>query len=213
MEKGTYEKILINLKYTRNEWREFDEISSIVLNDGRGIYPNWQYMRFLIKDNGDILIKHGKSEPYGARLIGSFMVSYDGFSISFPKGDIISPTEYYTKFRFPVEGDIIRLSDKKLLGEFLVSKVSVRMNAIIINLANPLYYKNRGRLSFYDPNSFDSELCMHSTAVEGVYMKFKENSGKPDKKYGVYHEIIKYKDIKEISLKVGSNGLSTYKLD
>ena len=102
MEKGNYEKVLTNLKYERNKWLELDEISSIILTDGRRcLYPNWQYLRFLIKDDGNILIRHGKSEPYGARLSGNFTISYDGYSITFPRIGIISPTDYYKTFRNP----------------------------------------------------------------------------------------------------------------
>ena len=54
---------------------------------------------------------------------------------------------------------------------------------------------------------------MHSTAVEGnLYEILSPNDAKADKNME-FTMMIKYKDIKEINLKVGSNGLSTYKLD
>jgi len=80
MKKEKYEEIIENLKLPKNTWITLTEFDSIVLSNGVGIYPNWQHMRFLLTDN-EIIIKHGYSEPYGARLAFRFSISTDGMSI------------------------------------------------------------------------------------------------------------------------------------
>ena len=83
------------------------EIESIILNDGRGIYPNWVHMRFLIT-NDSIVIKHGYSEPYGGRFNYRFAISNDAMSLSFPPSNILAPTLFTEPFRQPKVGDIVR---------------------------------------------------------------------------------------------------------
>lgn len=83
MKKEKFNEIIDNLKLERNEWQYLSEIASIVLKNGRGIYPNWEYERFLIT-NKHILIKHGISEPYGARLGTNFNIGMNHMDITFP---------------------------------------------------------------------------------------------------------------------------------
>lgn len=201
MKKEQFSEIIQNLKYEENEWLTLSEIDSIVLNDGRGIYPNWKHMRFKVFQD-HILIQHGDSVPYGGRLGTMFNVSNDRLQISFPPGSILVPTDYYSEYRNPKAGDILRLTNgHDVFSESLVQEVLPMANAFIIKLVNPIKLAKEFRVSFYDPSEYEPKLCMHSSEVEGLYMKFQVNNGK-EKKQGIFHEIIKVKEIAEIKLKL-----------
>lgn len=212
MKQERFNEIITNLKLERNKWIDLNEISSIVLSDGRGIYPNWKYLRFMILESS-ILVKHGDSEPYGARLVPTFNPSYDYESFSFPLNAIQS-TSYYSTYRLPETGDILRATyDSTTLWEAYILECVKSMNGLIIKTGSPHITKKPFHLSFYDPEEYDEGLCMHSTEVEGVYMKFKENKGKIKKGLGAVEEIIKVKNIQEINLRVGCTYYNkTYKL-
>ena len=59
MDKDKFEKLINELEFERNKWLDFSEIDTILLKNGRGIYPDWRHMRFMINDKNEILIKHG----------------------------------------------------------------------------------------------------------------------------------------------------------
>ena len=210
MTKEKYEEIIKNLNLEKNKWQTLTEIESIVLNDGIGIYPNWVHMRFLLTDN-EILIKHGSSVPYGSRLSCRFAISPNNMSLSFPPESVIVNSEFAVPFRKPKPGDILRATKgEKVLCECLVSKVMNVMNGFYIDLSNPLRFSNDARLSFYDPGMYSENDCIHGTEIEGIYLKFTENHGK-EKKFGIQHESIKIKEIKEINLKLLRHN-KTYKI-
>ena len=214
MTKERFEEIITNLKLEKNKWITLGEIESIIFSDGTGIYPNWKHIRFLITDGNEILVRHGDSEPYGARLNYIFSLSTDGCSLSFPPGNVVAQSEYYSNFRIPKSGDIIRstIGTEKCLSESIVSSVLNAGNMCLISTINPIVMNKESRLSFYDPSEYDADICMHSTESEGIYMKFHPNcNGKKDKKFGIYHDIIKIKNIAEINLKLFVK-LKTYKL-
>lgn len=212
MNKERFEEIIENLKLEREKWLTLTEIDSIVLNDGRGIYPNWVHMRFLITKENNIVIKHGSSEPYGTRFANRFSISPDCISLAFPPEAVISEIYYGGQFRLPREGDIIRstVGCFKVLSESMITKVYNTANTFYIDVTNPIKIKPDSHLSFYDPKEFNQDSCVHASEVEGIYLKFQENNGK-NKKYGVQHETIKVKQIKEINLKLSKLN-KTYKL-
>ena len=187
MTNEKYEEIIENLKLEKYKWITLTEFDSIVLSNGVGIYPNWQHMRFLLSDN-EIIVKHGSSEPYGARLGYRFSLAIDGSSIQFPADSIVAPSNYYTNFRKPQAGDIIRTTSgiNKIVSECMISNVCNAYNGFSIDVVNPIKFPKDGRLSFYDPKQYDEKTCIHGTEAEGIYMKFKENDGK-NKKYGIQH--------------------------
>lgn len=211
MEKEKFEEVIENLKLERYKWQYLNEFDSIEMKDGKGFYSDWKHLRFLIGDKF-IFVKHGISEPYGARLSYIFNISYDGTTVSFPPGNPVLPSDYYGEFRAPKQGDIIRstISTTNILSESLITEVYNSGNSFIIKVLNPIKMNKESKLSFYDPTVYDKELCMHSSEVEGIYMKFKENPGKKSK-YGIFHEIIKIKNIKSINLKL-SVKQKTYKI-
>lgn len=210
MDKLKFEEIIHKLELKKEEWMDLDEIESIVLKDGRGIYPNWKYLRFLIKPDLTMLIQHGKCEPYGDRLASEFIVSYDRKTFSFKRDNVLSELSGFKPFRLPIIGDFICSTDgDKLISEAVIVNVVNSSNMFIIDTSMPL---KPGRLSFYSATN-RSWLDMHSTHIEGKYMKFCHNDGKTDKKYGFYNEVIKFKEIKEINLKIGSKKYKTFKIE
>lgn len=212
MNKEKYEDFLSQLDYQKGKWYPVCDVESFLLDNGIGIYPNWMHTRFMFRDN-DILIKHGDSKPYGARLASMYSISSDRMMISFPPGRVISPTDYYNDFRLPRAGDILISSEstRKILSASLIRKVTVSNNAVFIELSNQLFFNQNSKFSFYDPSEFtNDDRCIHGNVIEGVYMKFSENSGRTDKKLGIFHESIKIKNIKEVVLKL--NTLKTYNI-
>lgn len=220
MEKEKFEEIITKLKYEKNKWITLHEIDSILLSNGRGLYPNWKYLKFLIAD-GKMFIKHGKVEAYGARLSTPNSVAGDYSYITFPRskeGLRIQPSQFYGEgFRQPKFGDMLRITEgmEKVYGERIITEVAITMNAAIVKLSTPIRFPNTGRISFYDPTILnDAENCIHSTMDEGIYMHFIPNEGRVHKEFGSYHEVIRIKNIKEINLKVGKEYFNkTYKLD
>lgn len=206
-------EIIEQLKIEKNIWYTLYDVESIKLKNGKGIYPNWKFLRFLFTDK-EILIQHGDSEPYGARLSTKFAISSNRNNITFSYGPLISPVTYHHDFRNPKIGDIIVASDSSgiILSESIISNIIYASNGTNISLVNPITMKNDILLSFYDPKEFNMPTCVHGTIVTGVYFKFKENpNGIKYKKYGVYHESIKYKDIVSIELKLVSKKTFTAK--
>lgn len=215
MKKEKLKEVIENLKLPLNKWLDFDEIESIKLNNGKGVYPNWKHMRFLVKSNYQILIKHGDSIPYGGRLSLQYSKSFDGSSISISSKNPVPDCEYYSDFRLPKEGDVIRATEGfKVYGESLITKAVYASNAIHLSVIPNIICPETARFSFYDPKELtDKNNCMHSSIVEGIYMKFEGNIDNK-KRNNYYEEIIKPKDIKEINLKIGSKYLNkTYKIE
>lgn len=211
MEITKFEELLTELKISKNKWVEFDEIDSIILKNGVGFYPNWKNLRFKIKNSNEILVAHGTSVPYGARLSLIVNLSYNLQNIYIERKEVVPPTQYYESFRLPKVGDILRTSNGQTIDEDIIMDVKSSFNQFEICLAKPLKFQQGMRYSFYDPKEYDPEFCMHGTSVEGIYMKFTPNSGKMCKKNGIYHQIIKVKDISCINLKINSkNKNKTY---
>lgn len=206
MKREVFSKILTDLNIKTNEWTDLYEIEGIMLSNGRGIYPDWKHMRFMITDSMDILIRYGLSKPYGARLTGLFNISIDGMDLSLCTSDLLPETIYYSEYRYPHVGDIIRYTrGKTVLNESPIMEVHVASNQTTIALGSPLTLRTKGMLSFYDPLEYTGKTeCMHSNPIEGVYMKFSPNELNNTKKYGGYHELIKCKEISEVILKVVS---------
>lgn len=206
MKKEVFSKILSDLNIALNEWTDLYEIDGIILTNGRGIYPDWRHMRFLITDSYDILIRYGSSKPYGARLTNLFNISIDGQDIMLNTADLIPDSIFYPGFRYPQVGDILRYTrGKSLLNESPIISARVCANQTNISLGMPLTLRTKGMLSFYDPLEYTSGTeCMHSNPIEGVYMKFTPNELNNVKRYGGYHESIRCKDISEVVLKVVS---------
>lgn len=211
MEKERFEEVVENLKLEKYKWQYLNEFDSIELKNGKGYYPDWSHLRFLIGDKF-IFVKHGISEPYGARLKYIFNLSYNGMNLNFPAGNPVIPSTYYNDFRAPRVGDVIRSSEDvdKILSESIIKEVMNTGNSFIINISNPIKISKESHLSFYDPLLYNQENCMHATEVEGIYMKFKENHGKKSK-YGIYQDVIRIKDIAAINLKL-SVKQKTYKI-
>lgn len=204
MTKERFNEIITNLKFEKNKWYTFSEIDSIFLEDGRGIYPNWMHMRFLINEKDEILIQHGNSKPYGARLSTNlrFLIGYR--AMQFHPSSFIIPTKYYTEFRYPKSGDVLIVSNGKnsIINEAIITSISVNPGLITIDLTNPIIVNQECNFSFFDPSQYEEDKCIHGTEEEGIYMKFFPNSGKNYKNFGVFHEIIKIKNIKEINLRL-----------
>lgn len=200
------------LELNTDEWYTLYDVDSILLKDGKGIYPNWKFLRFLFTEN-EIFIKHGNSKPYGSRLSTKFSISSTQMSVSFPYGPVVSSVSYHPDFRSPKEGDILVAldSNNNIVSECVIKKVVTGMNGTIVSLLNPIVLKKDIVLCFYDPTEYDPKLCIHGTIVPGVYLKFSENSGYTHKKYGVYHEIIKSKNIISFDLKLISKKTFTTK--
>ena len=213
MRKEEILNIAKELDITLEEWNEFYEIESINLISGKGIYPNWRHLRFLISKDGDIYVKHGESKPYGARLTLNFSITIDGLGVHLSAIDTVPGTDYYEKFRLPAVGDTLRYSDgSKIVNESIITKVSRGSNCIILDVFPKLNTETYGKLSFYNVNERQI-LSMHGAPVEGIYMNFFENSGKRHKVYGVFHEIIKPKEVKSINLNIRSKyNQKTFKL-
>lgn len=221
MQKEKFEEIVNKLKYEKNKWLLFHEIDNIVLESGRGFYPNWKHLKFLIADDR-IIVKHGQVKPYGARLNGLMYISGDHKTLTFSRtneGINIESSSFYNEwFRQPKVGDYIRITEGMELthGESPIMDVIYNINSVMIVLALPIKVPLSARVSFYDYSvlASDRENCIHSTFQEGIYMHFIPNQAKPDKKYGIFHEEMKIKEIKEINLKVGKEFFNkTYKLE
>lgn len=206
MKKDNFREILNSLEIHTEEWTDLYEIESIFLNNGRGIYPDWKHLRFLITKDMDILIKYGDSKPYGARLTHLFNISIDGIDITLSTPELLPETMFYSGYRYPRAGDILRYTNgKKVLNEVVITKVNIYANQTYMNISSPLSLREHGNLSFYDPLEYENTSnCIHSNPIEGIYMKFTPNEMKNHKKFGGYHELIKCKEISEIKLKVVS---------
>jgi len=220
MKKEKFEEIIKKLNYEENKWLLFHEIDSIILASGRGIYPSWKNTRFLItKDK--ILVRHGRVEPYGARISGLIYMSGDLTSMTFAtssSGIMVESSSFYKgNFRQPRPGDIIRATENltTVYGERHIKDIKISLNSIYITLWEPFPFPKSAKLSFYDPNvkNADFDNCLHSTIHEGIYMHFISNTSKKKNKFGTVHEEIKIKDISEINLIVGKEYYNkTYKL-
>lgn len=194
-------------------WYTLYDIDSILMKDGRGVYPNYKFLRFLFTEN-EIYVKHGKSTPYGARLSTKFSISSTRMAVSFQYGPIISSVSYHSDFRVPRSGDILVASDSKgnVVSESVIESVIFGMNGTMITLLTPITLNNDVLLSFYDPQMYSKDLCVHGTIDPGVYLKFLENeNGINHKKYGKYHEILKDRNIISIDLKLISKKTYTTK--
>jgi len=221
MEKEKFEEIIKKLGYKREKWLFFQEIDRILLASGKGIYPNWKNLKFLITKDNRILIRHGSVKPYGARLMSTFMPNADFKIISFPKTEMgigIESSSFYNEwFRQPRFSDVIRATEgTKTYGESVILDIRTSGLNILVELSKPLVFSKTARLSFYDPSYLnDRDNCIHSSINEGIYMHFSPNASKDkNKKFLPYHETIKYKDIQSIELKVGQEYLNkTYRLE
>lgn len=222
MEKEKFREIVDKIGYERDKWHMFHEIESIVLNSGRGLYPDWKHLRFLITSSNKLLVRHGRSEPYGARLNNVTMLSGDFRSITFSAGSegvSLEPSPFYPQgFRQPRTDDIIRVTEgiSRSYGESHIKEVRMTINGVIIDLWEPLQFPRTGRVSFYDPRVLvgDKDNCIHSTMHEGIYMHFVGNESKRRFSGLTFHEEIKIKDIREINLSIGSSYYGkTYKLN
>lgn len=221
MEKEKFREIVSKLGYERDKWLTFQEIDSIVLKSGKGFYPNWRFLKFLVTKDDRILVKHGLSEPYGARLSGLSMVSADStmlyFKPSATGGAQIEPSPMYGDFRQPRMGDTIRVTEGLSVyhGESMIMEVKPTFNSLILVLSHPLGIPRSSRLSFYDTSVYsDRDNCVHSTMTEGVYMHFVPNQSKRKFQGSFFHEEIRFKDISEINLSVGREYYNkTYKLE
>jgi hypothetical protein len=221
MTKEKFDEIIEKIGYQREKWYSFHEIESIFLTSGKGYYPNWRHLRFLISKD-KIIIKHGDSEPYGARLTNLVYTSNDFTSMTFSLGSEgipLEPSQFYPGgFRQPTTNDKIRVSEgvNKVYGESNIKKIMISMNSVVVMLWQPLKIPKTGRISFYDPSylSKNRENCMHSTFHEGIYMYFNGNPSKKKFKDEPFHEEIKVRDIKEINLSIGNDYYKkTYKLE
>ena len=200
MDKDKFEEVINELEFERNQWLDFSEIDTILLKNGRGIYPDWRHMRFMINNKNEILIKHGSSKPYGARMTSRYNVAVGGTSLQVAAQDFIPSTEYYDKFRMPKPGDIFRMTYAgKEISQAVITEVDGGSNCVIIDLGSPINMQYHGMISYFDPVEYDKETCMHSDPIEGVYMKFSENSSKKG-----FQEVIKLKNIDAIILNVCS---------
>jgi hypothetical protein len=216
MEREKFEEIIKKIGYERDKWYILHEINSILLSSGKGFYPNWKHLRFkIVKDK--ILVKHGTSKPYGARLNGLMYVSGDYTSLTFAgskDGIAIEDSSFYGEgFRQPKVGDGLRITEGlgKTIGESFIRDIKGSLNSIVIFLWTPININKSSKISFFDPIilSSDKENCVHATMQEGIYMQFSGNKSKKE-----FHEEIKIKDIKEINLKIGSDYYNkTYKLE
>jgi hypothetical protein len=221
MEKLKFEEIISKLGYQKNKWLFFHEIDSILLNSGKGFYPNWKYLKFLIDSNNKIYIRHGHVKPYGARLNGLISISGDYTMLTFSKterGIPIESSSFYNEwFRQPKAGDIIRITENLTIshGESIIKDIIPSMNSVIIRIWSPINFPKNSKLSFYDPSVLnDIDNCIHSSIYEGIYMHFEPNETKKKNKFGIFHDEIKIKDIKEINLKIGKEYFNkTYKLE
>lgn len=112
MERSEFNKFVENIGYQKFKYYSFREIESIIFKNGIGIYPNWKKMKFMITDD-DILILHGRLEPYGGRIKGliNFSGAYDYMMLNMSKHGLILDTKsfYGRDFRPPRDGDTLRL--------------------------------------------------------------------------------------------------------
>jgi hypothetical protein len=219
MEKGKFREILAGLSLQREKWLTLHEVESIVLKSGRGVYPSWKFLRFMVTHDDRIIVRHGKSVPYGARISGLSMISGDMKSLYFSPskdGVQIESSPLYGEFRQPRVGDTVRVTEGLGVshGEALIVDRTAAINAVILTIAQPLHIPRTGKLSFYDTSVYsDSENCVHSSVNEGVYMHFQPNQSKRKYRGHWYHEEIRPSDVQEIRLSVGGEYYSkNYKI-
>lgn len=210
MTKEKYEEFIKNLNIEKNKWYVLNDINSIIQKDGVGTYPKWTNLRFAFREN-NILVCHGKPKIYGARLSTRFNVSTDRVNISFPPGSIV--INNFETFREPKIGDIIVSSDGvgNILSESIITSIKYGLNMTTITVMTPVKLNQNAKLSFYDPEVKLSQMSIHGTIQEGIYIDFIPNdSGKiyNDLKY---HEVIKVKNIVEINLNLRTKN-KTYKI-
>ena len=197
------------LQYPLGQWHGYLDIESIQLRDGRGIYPDWRHLRFLC-DGKDILIRHGRSSPYGGRISGLFMISEAGNPIVTPLGSgelKAIPSEAYGFYRDFAPGDTLTVSiDGKHVGQSLITSVQRYVSDKRIFLATPLIGDmRRAEFGFYDTMLYNSNVseCLHGILADRIYERFVPNPGR-NSRYGEYQESIRIKDIDRIFLRVGS---------
>jgi len=209
MKKFQLDDIISQLDIPRNKWLILNDFSAIILESGRGIYPNWEHIRFLITDKSEILIRYGESKAYGARLPFTFDYRPGSDFIEFSGRLKIEDCKYYKDFRCPKQGDMIRITkmNGETLGEAMVTSTTDFMTTTLIKLSNPMMFERGAGMSFYDPIVYATqESPMHSSIVPGIYMGFTPNFSKVrNKRFGCCHELIRPKDIKEIHFMLKSD--------
>lgn len=221
MEKEKFREIFSKLGHEREKWLTLQEIDSVITSSGKGYYPNWKFLKFMLTNDDRILVRHGKSEPYGARISGLSMVSSDTTMLYFKPSERglvqIESSPMYGDFRQPRVGDTIRVTEGLSVchGESIVMEVKPTFNAVILVLSHPLSIPRSARLSFFDTEVYsDRGNCVHSSMSEGIYMHFVPNRSKKKFRGQEFHEEIKARDILEINLSVGKEYFNkTYKLD
>lgn len=194
MKRKEFEEIIKESKLDEDTWLTFNCFESIILNSGRYIFPNWKCIKFLIhKDK--IYIRYGRPTIYGASLTGRYSIGIDGLDLRLDPSNLIPKGN----FRPPMPGDIIRMTEGNYeISSSIIIDTFGAGNSFSIEVSKPFSTRVHGLLSFYDPTLYDKDKCFHSDIEEGEYYRFEIESGKYDKQFGVYHEIIKIKDIKEI---------------
>lgn len=201
MKKEEFEEKLKRLNIERFTWISLSEIDSIHLKN-KSIFPDINHIRFLITDN-EILIKYCDSERYGALFNPMFKYAIGQMSVSFPPYQILQEKE---KFRFPKIGDIFVITDRcnKIVSQSVITKIIPASNEYMIFLNSPFHvdFKQPFKMSFYDPEKYKSDLCIHGLYNAGEYIRYSDSiRNKKKSEYGLYTEKIKIKkilDFKEV---------------
>ena len=146
--------------------------------------------------------------------MSTFSISgdYKSLFISYVQSGIIGIEDGLgNRFRQPRIGDKIVITGKggKVYSDSTIIDIKRDMSSLILELTSPV---SKGKISYFDPSVFNnSEHLLHSDLYEGMYFSFESNEGKRNhKEYGIYHEHIRVKHIKEFDIQVGDkrNGKS-----
>jgi hypothetical protein len=185
-------KILQELELPKNKYIHTKKIKSIKLKSGREIKFNWEFLRICFQDKL-LKVRYGNSELYGGRIesVSFISANHRAVACSVKNGKI------ETSYRQPKELDVLVVSkDKKILSRAYITKIVSTLNQNVYYLSGEV--SPEGRFSFYDPDVYlEDGSCIHGTEFEGIYTKFKPNLESISKKE-IVHEIISYKEIKEI---------------
>lgn len=180
------------------EWTAVKEIKYIEMKDGTIFVPDIRYYRVKALKRG-ICVMCGTTAPYGAVLHNvTFAYDFSAIRIDSSFRNIILPTEYYSTFRLPRVGDIIRISyNTRVICEELIIDVQIGDNLTYIKFRRSLPLTGQNILnkivvSFYDPTISGD---INGNYKDGIYLKFTANKLNKFKKC---HFFLKYSKIKNI---------------
>ena len=194
MKNEDWVQVLEAFNIEKNKWVSLSEINRILLKDGRGIYPNYLYLKFLVTDKNEILIQHGSPIRFGSQLPSPSSVNHEKKNFTF------DPNLLSSNFRKPVQGDILVACSRN--GSYIQAYIDNAINSfngLFIQTVTALRSEYGTIFSFYNPLQVKDNSYFNFKT--GEFFNFLPNEKGKKSPFGIYQEKIKISDIENITLK------------